>query len=62
MLAQEAGPAGVPAELYLALAPCLPGEFNQVVLNLLVNIRLPIDSVLNLEMSDAGQETSSVRR
>ena len=46
MLAQEAGAVGVPAELHLALVPCLPGEFNRVVLNLLINVRLPTDSVL----------------
>ena len=37
MLAEEAGAARVPAELYLPLVPCLLGELNQVILHLIVD-------------------------
>ena len=46
----------------LPLVPCLPGEFNQVVLNLIINAAHAIEEVVNREAGEKGTITLSTRR
>jgi signal transduction histidine kinase/CheY-like chemotaxis protein len=46
----------------LPLVPCLPGEFNQVLLNLVVNAAHAIGDISDGEKKDKGLITASTRR
>ncbi len=46
----------------LPLVPCLPGEFNQVLLNLVVNAAHAIGDITGKETKDKGLITVSTRR
>ncbi len=45
----------------LRLVPCIPGDFNQVILNLIVNAAHAIEDVLKSSSADKGKITISTR-
>jgi PAS domain S-box-containing protein len=46
----------------LPMVPCLPGDFNQVILNMIVNAAHAIESVVGKEAASQGTITVSTRR